>query len=103
MQTLSQHWQPIEALTEKMRALAEASEWEEIPSMELERRALLETFFSTPVSPEDAAEVAARIHALLEQDKLMMGMGGAASAGLVGKLNTFATGRKAQQAYAKHS
>lgn len=103
MQTLSQRWQPIEVLTEKMRGLAEEGEWEEIPPIELERRALLETFFNTPVTPEEAPEVAARIQALLAQDKIMMGMGSKASASLLGKLSTFATGRKAQQAYAKHT
>lgn len=103
MQTLSQRWQPIETLTEKMRGLADEGEWEDIPSIELERRGLLETFFNTPVTPEDAPEVAERIQALLAQDEVMMGMGSEASASLLGKLNTFATGRKAQQAYAKHS
>ena len=103
METIAQRWQPIEALTAKMQSLANEGEWEEVPAIELERRALLETFFSVPVSAEDAADVAERIKSLLRQDKLMMGMGTEASANLLGKLNTFATGRKATQAYADHS
>ena len=103
MENITQRWQPIEQLTEKMKVLAEQGEWEELPAVELERRALLETFFNTPVIPEDAPEVAERIKTLLAQDKEMMGMGTEASAQLLGKLNTFATGRKAQQAYAEHT
>ncbi len=103
MRTVAQRWQPIEALSEKMMGLAREGEWEEIPAIELERRALLESFFNTPVSAEEAPEVAERIRDLLAQDKEMMGMGTEASSQLVSKLNTFATGRKAQQAYAKHA
>jgi hypothetical protein len=103
MSSLSQRWQPIEALTEKMMALAREGEWEEIPPTELERRALLEEFFKIPVSSDEAPDVRDRIQALLAVDKQILDMGSDASKELLGKLNTFATGRKAKQAYSEHA
>ncbi len=103
MSTISQRWQPIAALTGKMMALAREEEWEEIPPIELERRALLEEFFESPVSSEDAAEVRELIQALLATDKQIMELGSNASNELLGKLNAFATGRKAKQAYSQHT
>jgi hypothetical protein len=103
MKSLEQRWQPILILTEKMKGLASNGEWEEIPPIELERRALLETFFQHPITEEDSPQVAELIRALMAEDKALVSQGKQASQELQGKLNTFATGRKAKQAYAEHT
>ena len=103
MESIEQRWQPIIALTEKMKGLAAKGEWEEIPAIELERRALLETFFQHPITEEQSSQVAELIKALMAEDKALVSQGKQASQELLGKLNTFATGRKAKQAYAEHT
>ena len=103
MDTITERWQPILELTEKMKGLAAEGEWEEIPAIELERRALLETFFQHPISEEDSPHIADLIKALMAEDKALVSQGKQASQELLGKLSTFATGRKAKQAYAEHT
>ena len=103
MSSIDQRWKPIETLTSKMMKLAEEGEWEEIAALELARRALIESFFEIPVSPDEASEVSERIHSLLAQDKTMMNTGTEASAKILGEIQVFSTGRKAQQAYSEHS
>ena len=102
MKSVEQQWRPIAALSGQMMELARAQEWEQIPPLELERRALIEAFFQVPVRAEDASEVAQLIETLLQQDNLLVEMGNVASQQLKGQMSTFATGRKAQKAYADH-
>lgn len=103
MQSIDQRWQPIEVLSESMMAHAKAGEWEALATLEQQRRALIESFFATPVGPAEAPKVAQYIESLLAQDKVMMSLGTTATEQVQGEINTFSTGRKAKQAYAKHT
>ena len=51
----------------------------------------------------EPGQVAEFIKTLMAEDKALVSQGKQASQELLGKLNTFATGRKAKQAYAEHT
>jgi len=101
-QTLAQRWQPIEELSNRMLASANAGEWEAIVSLARQRHELIERFFDTATAESEAVQVARYIEQLLHLDQELMVLEASARALVKEQLSNFATGRRAKRAYENH-
>ncbi len=95
--------QDIVRHSETLLALAETGDWPAVESLEVERRAALQSFFSSPTPTHEAPQIAAAIKALSSMNERLVELVRGARDGQAGDLRTLGQGRRAINAYSSHS
>jgi hypothetical protein len=95
-------WSLVMSMTHQMKTAAEAGEWTELVELEPKRRALLEDFFSQPVSPEDVLKIQEDISTILALDKTITEASQVKRDDLSTELAGLNRNRQAQKAYASN-
>lgn len=98
-----QHWLSILQMSTNMRELAKKLEWEDLAKLEAQRQNRIKSFFSQPVSIEDADTVRQGIHTILNIDQQIICMGKKHKGEIGGKLVDFHVNKKAVNAYKVNS
>lgn len=96
---MNQQWQQILQMTQQMQDLAVENEWEQVVEVEASRKCLLEGFFKTPISTNDAEEISRGLKQVIESDRQLTEIGVKTKQDLSAILNTLRSGRKAVDAY----
>jgi len=94
-----QQWQAILDKTQQMAAMAEAEQWPELVEVEAERQKMIESFFATKVSDEEAGIIAEGIREIMNSDNSLTMMAAEQKSDTVGKLTGIANVKKAVKAY----
>lgn len=100
--SIQQHKTPVElrdftlALTQSMRAAAQAGDWVRVIEDEYQRRPIMTDYLST-AEPE---QIAAFIDRVLCSDKIVMELGSKARDEAAGELRSINKGQRARAAYA---
>lgn len=87
------------SLTEQMISRAQAGEWEEVAALDRERRQILASFFSKPLSGDMKARVAEGIRTILEKDREILRLGVAKRSELKASLSSMGKKKSAVKAY----
>jgi hypothetical protein len=93
------HWKEIEKLSLQISELAHQEDWEKLPKVELERRQLLELFFSEPVSLDIAPEIAAGIKNIQHSDAELIQLVQKSRKNIAHHLAEIAKGKQVIEAY----
>lgn len=96
-------WEHILGLSREMTQLAQGGEWELLLDKEGERRIAIESFFTQPVSVENASAMAVAIKELMEMDRAMMELFGEAREDVAQKMGSIKAGKRMDAAYSGHS
>ena len=94
-----QQWQAILDKTRQMGVMAEAEQWPELVDMEAERQKMIESFFASKVTDEEAAVIAEGIREIMNSDNSLARMAAELKSDAVGKLTGIANVKKAVKAY----
>ena len=94
-----QQWQAILDKTQQMGAMAEDEQWPELVEVEAERQKMIESFFATKVSDEEAGIIADGIREIMNSDNSLAIMAARLKSEAVGKLTGIANVKKAVKAY----
>lgn len=92
-------WQDILSATQAMATAAQAGKWESVAELESQRRPLLESFFSQPVSETEAAVVAEGIRAIMAMDQELMVLCQETKGVIAQQMGQLNQSRKAHTAY----
>ncbi len=87
------------ALSQAMLENAEAERWDDLMVLEVERRELLERFFSEPIQQDDTEVIANAIHSILSIDEKILELGVAKRFDILQILQDLDQGKKAIKAY----
>ena len=91
--------QDIRSMSEQMLRLARDHAWDSLAELEPRRRSLIMQFFETPVSEEDAAEIAATIQDVLDIDREIIERGRKGREGIQQELARIRQGKRVVHAY----
>lgn len=94
-------WLAIMQISEHMHELAVQAQWERVMQHELERRTLIEAFFSDPQTMHAGERMRIAVQALLALDKKIEHLGLAAREQTRSELTQLAEGQRAIDAYSK--
>jgi len=97
--TRQQHWEAIVAQSRRMQALARDGQWDEVATLEVQRRGEMEAFFQRQVSADEAAFVAEGIREVMELDRETMVRCAAARDEAGKQAGVMHQGRRAEAAY----
>ena len=100
MDTLrQQQWQAILDKTRQMAVMAEAEQWPELVDVEAQRQTMIESFFASKVSDEEAGMIAEGIREIMNSDDSLALMAAELKSDALGKLTGIANVKKAVKAY----
>jgi len=91
--------QDMVALSRTMLEKAREQSWDDVFELEQRRRELMQLFFAKPVAVEDAQTVSTGIQEIMDIDRDLMALGGAARDELAQTLQKMDQGKKAVKAY----
>ena len=94
-----QQWQAILDKTRQMAVMAEAEKWPELVETEAQRQKMIESFFATKVSDEEAGLIAEGIRDIMNSDNSLAEMGAKLKSEALGKLTDISNVKKAVKAY----
>lgn len=94
-----QQWRKILDLTRQMRALSIAHELEQLVVLQQQRQHAIEDFFASPVSAEEAEQVATGIREILDSDQLIYQQGEEIKSKIGASLQKTMGNRKALDTY----
>ena len=94
-----QQWQAILDKTHHMAAMAEDEQWPELVEVEAERQKMIESFFASKVTDEEASVIADGIREIMNSDNSLARMAAELKSDAVGKLTGIANVKKAVKAY----
>lgn len=94
-----QQWQAILDKTRHLHTLAVDDQWEDMPAVEAERQKMIESFFASDVSEEEAGMIAEGIRQIMQSDNSLANMAAELKSEAVGKLTGIANVKHAVKAY----
>lgn len=102
-QQRQQLWDSVFEKTQQMLLFSQQAEWERLVLTEVERRELMNDFFSSKVSEEDSQLVAKGIKSLLEADQKIVAICQKHKQELNQQMSGISQGKKASVAYGENS
>ena len=100
LQPRKQQWKNILQMTDQMQLLSDDEKWEAITGLELSRKKKLETFFLTPVSESESAEIGDGLSQILKSDRLLADKMQELQQTISKSVKEISTNRQAIKAYA---
>jgi len=100
-QQRQQQWDEILQLSADLKSKFASESWDEINDLGERRQRKLESFFTTPVSEEEAGVIAEQISQIMQRDAQMMQQGRALQADILNEVKKISSRRQAINAYEK--
>ena len=94
-----QQWQAILDKTQQMSVMADDEQWPDLVETEAERQKMIESFFETEVTDEEASVIAEGIREIMNSDNSLAVMAARLKSDAVGKLTGISNVKKAVKAY----
>lgn len=94
-----EHFAYIVSLTESMLVVANQQDWEQLTSMEAQRKQQLAQFFTTAVSPDEALWIKTGIERILSIDEQLIRLSETAKQEIADSRNNMAKSQNAANAY----
>ena len=98
-----QHWQDILHMTQQLKAMSDAENFEAMTRLESKRQNCIRDYFATPVAEDEAVLIAEGIREILQSDKCIVQAAREHKKQAGEEVSRLSSNRKAINAYNKHS
>ena len=98
-QDRKQQWQNILQLTQELKQMFVDEEWESMTALESKRQQMLKGYFETPVSPDEAEDIAFEIKQMLHINNEIIKGGQTQQSELSSSAQQLSSNRQAIHAY----